>query len=139
MPISFFDTTPGFKYAKVTIGMYIKYCLFLALAGLALAANRTTKDHIDVAYYYSVNNDQDGDFIVSQLIPELQNPNNDFLVLVLPYGGVQLISDDDGKYYCHGKNDVCDTNMIHVSYKSKNKLHFKSFYLHSFVSSLEVD
>ena len=70
--------------------------------------------------YYTVNNDLDGDFIVSQLIPELYNRTDDELqFLVWPYGGVEIISDEEGILYCHAKETICQTSLIHVSVLQK--------------------
>ena len=98
--------------------MFSSSCLLLALVGLALAANQTTKStkasSLDISYYYSVASDKDGDFILTQLIPQLQDPTNDLLLRTLPIGGVEFISNEEWQYFCHGKKDVCQTSKIQV-------------------------
>ena len=77
-------------------------------------------DQIDIEYYYTANNDLDGDFIVSQLSVEMQNPNNPSIkLLVLASGGVQINTDQSGKYTCQADDSICETSLIHVR---KNQL-----------------
>lgn len=95
--------------------------LLLALAGLALATvSGTVKtspkdDSIQIGYYYSADNGADGDFLLYQLIPELEDTANNLQLFALPYGGIEMISDDNFKYYCHGKKGVCETSQLQVS------------------------
>jgi len=63
----------------------------------------------------------DGDFIISQLIPELQNTKAVTLILkVFPFGGVQVLDipnsvTNENEYYCTGENATCEANLIDVS------------------------
>ena len=85
-------------------------------ASIQLTLNRTTsRAQVDIEYFYTANNDVDGDFIISQLIPEITEPESNLLLLVLPLGDVQIISDSDGNIYCHSAESLCSTNLIHVS------------------------
>ena len=87
---------------------------------------KTARDQIDIEYFYSVNNDKDGDFIISQLIVELEASKgiidknkkfNELFLLAFPIGGIQILTDDIevDKYYCTAKDSICETSLIHVS------------------------
>lgn len=69
----------------------------------------------DIEYFYSIGNDKDGDFVVSQLAPELKNEASPAKRLfVVPFGGVNLVADESGKYTCKEGDMICEASLIHV-------------------------
>lgn len=89
--------------------------LFLLLIVFSAADNRSVRASIEIDYYYTVDSSKDADYFVSQVLPELENPDQSLQFFTLPIGGVEIITDNQFKVYCHSKKDVCETSKLQVS------------------------
>ena len=90
--------------------------IHLFLIGLSLSTNQVKpKNVIDIDYVYSAANELDGDFVISQLVPEILSADGyQIALLTFPIGEIDIIKDSNDNFICHGKDYLCETNMLHV-------------------------
>lgn len=105
--------------------------IHLFLIGLSLSTNQVKpKNVIDIDYVYSAANELDGDFVISQLVPEILSADGyQIALLTFPIGEIDIIKDSNDNFICHGKDYLCETNMLHFCIEEKLK--FLSCYFQS--------
>lgn len=91
-------------------------CLFWL--GIFLGSARTQEDDEPLAidHYYSVVNDLDADYFISQVLPEMDELGTGAVYFGWPFGDIEVLQNEGKKYYCHAKKDICQTSYIHVSW-----------------------
>ncbi len=98
--------------------------LVLSLLFLLCCDSQSVDGPSILEIYYSPLSNIDGDYITSQLVPQYLNENVDLKLFLWPYGDVQIISDENGTFYCHGAETICEISLIHVIYFASNTTYF---------------
>lgn len=95
--------------------LFLIFLVFDANCARILARNGThARSTINIELFYSATSQKDGDFVVSQLAPELQDPfYPNLFVIALASGGLSLA--ENGSCQDAENGNLCATGLLHVS------------------------